>query len=130
MHVPLEQVESLPGGLDRIAATLRRINRRLDELHLRNIARAVWKDRTRLHTHDQLRADGLGEQRIVAAYRGAAIQAQPPWPLMQVDEQQPDMRVDQEIAEALEHPVAVIVGKRDLAVAGDAHESGRPTLER
>ena len=130
VHVALEQVEALPRRLDRIAAGLRHIDRRLDQLHLRDIARAVRENRARLHAHDHLRADGLRQQRVLARHRRATVDAQPPRALVQIDEQQPDVRIDQQIAEALEHAVAVVIGKRQFGVRRHAHKARRAALER
>ena len=51
--------KALPFGLWKFHARLRRELRRLYELHPWNIARAIGKDCPCLHTHDELRADGL-----------------------------------------------------------------------
>ena len=40
------------------------------------------------------------------------------------------MRVDRDIAEALEHAVAVVIGKHQLVRCRDAHEAGRAALVR
>src|SRR4051812_38277031 len=40
------------------------------------------------------------------------------------------MRVHQNVAQALEHPVSVIVGKRELLRSGHGHETRRGALER
>ena len=42
----------------------------------------------------------------------------------------PTLRIDEQVAEALEHAVAVVVGKRQLAGARHAHETRRAALER
>src|SRR5262245_59832511 len=49
---------------------------------------------------------------------------------MHGDEQQANMRVHNQIAEALEHAVAVVIGKRQLRGIGNAHESRHAALER
>ena len=130
MHRVLEAVEGLPGRLRRLALRLRRVDRRAGHLHVRDIARAIGEDGARLHAHDQLRADGLAEQRIVLAHRRAAVDAQPLGLVVQRDEQQADMRVHDDVAEALEHAVAVVVGEGQFAIAGQAHEAGHAALER
>src|SRR5436853_1114047 len=94
VHVTLEQVEALPRRLDRIATGLRQVDRRLDQLHLRDIARAVGEDRARLHANDHLGADSLGKQGILARQRRGAVDAQTARTSVQIDEQQPDIRVD------------------------------------
>jgi hypothetical protein len=83
-----------------------------------------------VHANDELRADGLGQQRIAVAHAGAAVDAQAFRLVVHGDEQQADIGIDDDVAEALEHAVAVIVGKCDLGRAGDAHKARRAALER
>src|SRR5262245_8847128 len=125
VNVVLEIGKTLPGRLDRIAAGPRRIDRRLDKLHGRDVTRAVRKDRARRHPHDQLCADGVRQQRIVAPHLRAAVDAQPLRLVMQRDEQQPDVWIDRHIAKALEHAVAVVIGKCELGRTGYTNETGR-----
>ncbi len=49
---------------------------------------------------------------------------------MHGDEQQTDIGIDDDVAEALEHAVSVIVGECDLGRPGDAHKARRAALER
>src|SRR5262245_40135541 len=49
---------------------------------------------------------------------------------MHGDEQQANMRVQNHIAEALEHAVAVVIGECQFRGIGNAHESRHATLER
>ena len=71
------------------------------------------------------------QQRIVARRRVAVPLTRSRCGLpVHVDEQQADVGVDQHVAEALEHAVAVVVGKRQLVGRGDAHEARRSALER
>jgi hypothetical protein len=59
--------------------------------------------------------------RDLIARASLAVAAQAPESLVQVDEQQAAARVDQDVAQAREHAVAVVVGKRQLGGPGDAH---------
>src|SRR3984957_5259151 len=69
MDVVPEVGEILPGRLRRVATRPRRIDRRIDHLHVRDVARTIRKDRPRGDADHQLRAHGPGQQRIVAADR-------------------------------------------------------------
>jgi hypothetical protein len=88
------------------------INRGLGECHGRNVARTIWKDYLRLDANDQLRADRLGEKRIVAIDPGVAVDAQSLRIAMHCNEQKPDMWIDRKVAETLEHAISVIIWKR------------------
>src|ERR1700674_1029846 len=99
VHVILEIVETLPFRLRRRAAGSRRIDRWLDELEFRDVPRAIGKDRAGLDADDQLRARHMREQRIIAADRGGAVDAQPPGLFVQVEEQQSDRGVDRGVAQ-------------------------------
>src|SRR3954471_18402501 len=130
MDAVLEVRKALPRRLRRVLSADRHIDRRFDRAHRWNIARAVRKDRARGHTNDELCTDGLGQQRIVVTHAGASIAPQPPWLVMHRDEQQADIGIRDDVAEALEHAVAVIVRECDLGRPGDAHKARRPALER
>src|SRR5437763_1725904 len=69
------------------------------------------------------------ERRIVAGGGRAAVDAQAVRSL-EVDEQQRHRWVDEQIAEAAEHAVAVVARERELGYAGHANEAGCPALER
>ncbi len=90
VHGILEIGKTLPRRLGRIDAGARRMDRRLGEDHLRDVARAVRIDRACLHPHDELRADGVREQRIVARGARGPLDAQP-LRFLEVDEQEADM---------------------------------------
>ena len=126
----LEIRKALPRRLRRVLSGDGYIHRRFDRPHGRNIARTVRKDRARGHANDQLRADCLRQQRIVVAHPGAAVDPQAARLVVHRDEQQPDIGIGDDVAEALEHAVAVIVGERDLGRPGDAHKARRTALER
>jgi len=55
---------------------LRRIDRGIDQLHVRDVARTIRKDHTRGDTDHELRADTCGEQRILATDRRRPVDAQ------------------------------------------------------
>jgi hypothetical protein len=48
---------------------------------------------------------------------------------MHGDEQQADLGIHHDVAEALEHAVAVIVGECEFRRAGDGHKSRHAALE-
>src|SRR4051794_41072847 len=129
MDAVLEIRKTLPRRLRRILSGERHVDRRFDRTHRRNIARTIRKDRVRGHANDQLSADGLRQQRIAVAHAGAAVDAQAPWLVMHGDEQQADIGIGDDVAETLEHAVAVIVGECDLGRPGDAHKAWRTALE-
>ena len=130
MHGVLEGIKALPGRLRRLAFRLRRVDRWRNHLHGRDIARAIGKDGAGLDPHDELCADGLAKQRIAVAHPRAAVDAQPLRFVGHGDEQEPDIRIDQQVAQALEHAVAVIVGKSQLAGSRHPHETRHAGLER
>src|SRR5262249_43809910 len=101
MHTVLEIIKILPLRLGCLMPRLRCIERRFDQSHGRNVARAVRKNCLRRNAHDQLRADGLAEQSIVLTHGGDAIDAQTSPLPMHGDEQNADMRIDQDIAKTL-----------------------------
>src|SRR5207302_571984 len=125
----LERIKALPLRFDGSHTHARNINRGRGERHRGNIARAVWKDHVHLDADHQLRADGLSEQGIIAVNPDAAVDAQSLRTIMHRNEQKPDMRVDREVAEALEHAIAVVIGKCEFGRSGDANESRRAALE-
>src|SRR5438132_13555605 len=94
-----EAVELLPRGLGRINARPRRVDRGIDQLHVGDVAWAIRKDDARGDADHELRADGAGQQRIFAAYRRRAVDAQALWSAMHGDEQQADLDIDKDIAE-------------------------------
>ena len=50
--------------------------------------------------------------------------------LLEVDEQQADLGVHEDVAEAAEHPVAVVARERERAVVDDPDEAGHAALVR
>ena len=112
-----------------IAAGLRCVDRRADQLHRRNVARAIREDCAHCHAHDQLRSDRLGQKWIVIVDTSVAVDAQAPGPVVHGDEKQAYVGVGQDVAETLEHPVPVIVRKSDLRRPRHPNETGRTALE-
>src|ERR1041384_944862 len=64
-----------------------------------------------------------------ARTRSIAVDAQP-LALLEIDEQDADGRVGRNVAEALEHAVAVVARKGERVRRDDPHESGRTPLVR
>src|ERR1700674_5098847 len=129
MNGVLEFREAFPGRFRKIAPGPRRIARFLGELHRRDVARAVGKDRARAYAYDQLRADRLREQGVVGADDSASVHAQAAR-FLEVDEEQAHPGIDRDIAEALEHSVAVEIGESKLGGADHPYETRRAALER
>src|SRR6266481_7002712 len=127
-NVP-ERIKTFPCRFDGNDTGTGNINRGLGERHGRNIARAIWKDHVDFDADDHLRADRRGEQRIVTIDPCAAVDAQSLRAAMHGNEQKPDTRVDREVAEALEHAIAVVIWKCKLGWSGDANETRRAALE-
>src|SRR5260221_15242 len=96
------------------------------------IARSSWEggeEAVGQHPNGGLRTDEARKQRIAVGGGRAAVDARAVRPL-EVDEQQRHRRVDEQIAEAAEHAVAVVARKRELGLAGHADEAGRPAFVR
>jgi hypothetical protein len=119
----------LPLGHRRRVALARRVHGFLDQVHRVHVARTVGEDRVHSHAHDQLGADALRQQRIVLLDRRSPVHAQAPG-AFEVDEQQADVRVDQHVAEALEHAVAVVTGEGQRVRVDHPHEAGAAALVR
>ena len=80
--------------------------------------------------HQKLAAREVRQQRILESQLRGPRDAQTFRLLAHRDEQQPDMRIAPDVAQALEHAVAVIVGI-DQEIGGyDPREPGRSALER
>jgi hypothetical protein len=77
-----------------------------------------------------LGADRLGKQRIAVAHLRRAVDPQPLRLVVHGDEQQADVRIGEDVAKALEHAVAVVIGKGKLVVAGHAYKARHPAFER
>src|SRR5262249_1703608 len=129
-HDVLECIKALPGRFDARFARERYVFRWLLQLEVGNVPRAIGKDRLSRHADNQLSPGDLVHQRIVAFDTGDAVDTQPLSLAVHRDEQQPDMRIDADIAEALEHAVAVVIGKRELRWRGNPDEPRRAALER
>jgi hypothetical protein len=61
--------------------------------------------------------------------RSIAVHPQP-LPRLEIDEQEADRRVGRDVAEALEHAVAVVARESERVRRHDPHESGRAALVR
>src|SRR6266853_2416582 len=125
----LKRIKTFPRRFDRSDTGAWNINRGLGQRHSGNIARAIWKDHVDLDADDHLRAGRLAEQRIITIDRCAAVDSQSLRAAMHGNEQKPDMRIDREVAEALEHAIAVVIRKCKFGRSGDANETGRAALE-
>src|SRR3989442_1211200 len=101
----------------------------LDHLHLMNVTGTVGEDGFGMNAHDQLGADEIGKQRIRLAHSRPTGYSKP-LGAFEVDEQNPNLRVDEDIPEALEHAVAVVAGKRQRPRLDDPDKSGQPTFVR
>src|SRR6185503_7401873 len=77
----------------------------------------------------ELGAGQLREERIVLVHRGPPVHAEA-LRTLEVDEEQADLRVDEEIAEALEHAVAVVARKRQRLRIHHADKAGPAALVR
>jgi hypothetical protein len=73
-----------------------------------DVARAVGEDLARADADDELRLRILGEQRIVRVDAGDTVETKPALALV-VDEEQPDLGVEQQVAHR-GYAVAVVVG--------------------
>src|SRR5882724_12628167 len=76
-------VKILPRRLGRLNARPRCVDGGIDQLHVRDVARAIRKDHARGDTDHQLRADGPLQQRILATDRRRAVDTQALRPAMQ-----------------------------------------------
>jgi len=94
-----------------------------------DVARAVGKDVLRLHPHDQLCAGKGFQERVRGIDAGRTVDAQP-FRRLEVDEEQSDARIHEDVAQALEHAVAVVAREREHVGRDDTDESGAPALVR
>ena len=94
-----------------------------------DVARAVRVDALRRHPDDQLGPRPLVDERVVQVDVGLAVDPHAVLPL-EVDEEHPDGRVLQHVAERQVHPVAVVVRERDRALVDHPHETGITALVR
>src|SRR5262249_10132778 len=129
MDAAFESVETLPCRLRCLVPFAWRVDRWFCEPHGRNVARTVRKNCFRSYAHNELRSHRIGEQRIVVAHRRDPVDAQPSRLVVHRDEQYPDVRIDQDISQTLEHAVAVVIGKCQFGRPGDAYKSGHTAFE-
>src|SRR3954468_15920445 len=128
-QVIAECVAAFPAGHWGGAARVRNVRRSFDDLHSMDIARAIGEDVARAHPHDRLRLGVVLPQRIVEVQRSIAVYPQP-LPRLEIDEQQADRRIRRDVAEALEHAVAVVARESKRVRRHDPDESGRAALVR
>src|SRR5215471_9922387 len=103
----LEIRKILPRGFGRLITGSRRVDRRFDELHLRNVTRTVRKDRPRSNTHDELRANDMLEQGILVTHDCLAVDTKTLRLAVHRDEQHSDAGIDENIAQTFEHPIPI-----------------------
>ena len=130
MHVVLEVGKALPGRLDRVAGRAAARTARARPAAAWGCSAGSWGRWRRAFTRTISCAPTVsassGSSRET---RGLAVDAQPARLLVHVDEQQADVGIDQQVAQALEHAVAVVVGEGQLVRRRHAHEAGRAALE-
>ncbi len=121
--------KALPCGLWKRHSLLWRVLRRLNELHGWNISRAVGEDRAHLDPTRVVRRPcwpAVDRRARNSPFRSRAQ----PSRLIKIDEQETDIRIDRDIAEALEYPVPVVGRKEDFVWRGNADKPGHPPLVR
>src|SRR3569623_1430238 len=122
-----EDVKRLPGRHWRRVIRSWSIHRVFDKLHLVDVARAVWKDFFCRNANNKYRARIFGAQRVIRADLRRAVNPYPLWSF-EVQEQQPNVRVDQNISPSSIHSVTVVIRKRKGAAIEDSHEPRQATL--
>ena len=122
-------VALLPLRHRRLAVRLRDEARVLDERVVVDVARAVRKHFGRAHAPEKLCLGEPVEQWIVVDVLCDPVQAKT-FTLLEVDEEQPDVWVDERIPRGEEHPVAVVVRERNRVLVDDANEAGVAALVR
>src|SRR5690242_10067487 len=125
-----ERLEAFPRRLDGRAFRFRDVNGFLLQLEMRNVTRTVGENVLRRDPQQRLRAGNLRNGDIIEGDFSTAVDTKPPPLFAGADEEEPDMGIDAQIAEAAKHAVAVVIGKRQLILGDDLHESRRSALER
>ncbi len=118
-----EDLKSLPRRDRWRVPGLRRIGRMFDELHLVNVARAVRKDFRGHDPNYEYRPRKFRAQRVVFADLRNPIYTYS-LRALEVEEQQPDVRVDQYISPRSVHAITVVVRNGKGAIVQYLHESG------
>src|SRR3569623_128310 len=106
-----KDVKRLPGRHWRRVIRSWSIHRVFDKLHLVDVARAVWIDFLCRNANNKYRARIFGAQRVIRADLRRAVY---PYSLLsfEVQEQQPNVRVDLNISPSSIHSVTVVIRKR------------------
>ena len=104
-----------------------RVGGALDERHSVDVPGAVREDVVRPHLDDELRAFEAGQEHGIVVQGGRAVHPHAIG-LLEVDEQQPDLGIHEHVAEAAEHPVAVVARECQGLVVDDPHEPGLASL--
>ena len=119
----------LPAGDRRLAVGLRHEPGALHELVLVDVARAVREDLGGAHSDHELRLGILGQEGVVLVDRGHAVEPHA-LPALEIDEQEPHVRVDEHVPGREVHAVPVVVREGDRALVENAHEAGIAALVR
>src|SRR3569623_794698 len=122
-----KDVKRLPGRHWRRVIRSWSIHRVFDKLHLVDVARAIGEDLFCRDANYKYRARIFGEQRVIRADLRRAVNPYPLWSF-EDQEQQPNVRVDQNISPRSIHSVTVIIRKRKSAAIEDSHEPRQATL--
>ena len=105
------------------------MDRVVDQTHPVDVSRAVWKDPPHNNAHDSLGTVEDGQQ-IAVVVDGRVTVDPHAVRMLEVDDQQADLRVDRDVAQTSEHAVAVVARKRQCARVEHLDESGQAALVR
>src|SRR4051812_14199940 len=94
-----------------------------------DVARAVREDALNVHSDQRLATREFAEQRVVGSDRCRTTDPHPVG-AFEVDEEQANLRVGEDIAETLEHAVAVVIRKGERPIIEYPDESGHTALVR
>lgn len=87
------------------------------------VARAVRKYSRRRDSNNEHRPGVLRAQKIILAHLSCAVYADS-LGVLEVQEQQPNMGIDQNVAPGSVHAVTVVIRNSKGAIVQDAHEPG------
>jgi len=99
----------------------------LDKPHLVQVARAIRKDLACRDAYDEHGPGVLGTQGIIRRDAGRAIHADA-LRILEIQEQQPDMGVDEYVSPGSVHAVPVVIRNGQSAIVQDADEPGQAAL--
>ena len=88
-----------------------------------------WEGPTRSSPDNQLSGKGLGPQGVITAHRRCAINAQALRLTVHGDRQHANIRISENIAEALEHAISIVVGKSKYDGPTTRTKPGIPPLK-